>query len=119
MVQWFEQCPADDAWVKQYGYYEPTASIIYLNYSKNLILANFNVVYRPFEKGLEQGQLYMHTYTQIHACTHAAHSNRETYTQYVYAAFYRTLVDTRDRERPFMTIAAEENLIPLHDETVT
>ena len=30
--------------------------------------------------------------------------------------FYRTLVDTKDRPNPFMTLAAQENLIPLHNE---
>ena len=32
--------------------------------------------------------------------------------------FYRTLVDTRDRPNPFMSIAAQENLEPLEGETV-
>lgn len=31
-------------------------------------------------------------------------------------AFYRTLVDTADRPSPFMTLAAQENLIPLDGE---
>jgi hemimethylated DNA binding protein len=32
--------------------------------------------------------------------------------------FYRTLVDTKDRPHPFMALAAEENLLPLHNEDV-
>ena len=32
--------------------------------------------------------------------------------------FYRTLIDTKDRPRPFMALAAEENLIPLDEESV-
>mmetsp|Transcript_15202 Transcript_15202/g.30781 ORF Transcript_15202/g.30781 Transcript_15202/m.30781 type:complete len:223 (-) Transcript_15202:294-962(-) len=31
-------------------------------------------------------------------------------------AFYRVLVDTKDQPQPYMTVAAEEDIVPLHDE---
>jgi len=33
-------------------------------------------------------------------------------------AFYRVLVDTKDQPQPYMTVAAEEDIVPLHDEEV-
>lgn len=55
VIDWFPQCPADAAWVEQFG---------------------------PFANGLQQ-------------------------------SFYRTAVCVRDRPQPFLTLAAEENLLPV------